>query len=147
MGRFSIPWHPLGWCWVLGRCWGPACQSRQSELQSDRPDRALKRGGEKWREGKTLGCNPHTQSLTFIINYGCFCFISPQPLTTELLAVKGGEDGGQREEKRANFHQKKNYLSKQVRSSWGFARGLWKRCGQAEIYLGLIGSGRVVRGE
>lgn len=131
----------------LGRCWGPARQSRQSELPSDRPDRAVKRGGRKRRGEKDTRLDPHTQSLTFIINYGCFCFISPQPLTTELLAVKGGEDGGRREEKRANFHQKKNYLSKQVRWSRAFARGLWKRCGQTEIYLGLIGSGRVVRGE
>lgn len=94
-----------------GGCWGPAWQSHQSEPPSVRPDKAVKGGGEKEKrerkKKKTLGCNPHTQSLTFIINYGCFCFISPQPLTTELLAVKGGEDGGQGEEKKGQFSSKK----------------------------------------
>lgn len=93
-----------------GGCWGPAWQSRQSEPPSVRPDKAVKGGGEKEKrekKKKTLSCNPHTQSLTFIINYGCFCFISPQPLTTELLAVKGGEDGGQGEEKKGQFSSKK----------------------------------------
>lgn len=92
-------------------CWGGVGVqlARVASLSCHQTDQT-----ERWREegereggGKTLGCDPHTQSLTFIINYGCFCFISPQPLTTELLAVKGGEDGGQREEKRANFHQKR----------------------------------------
>lgn len=34
-----------------GGCWGPACQSRQSKLPSDRSDRAVRRGGRK-RGGK-----------------------------------------------------------------------------------------------
>lgn len=33
----------------------------------------------------------HTQNLTLIINYGCFCLILPQPATTQLLAVKDRE--------------------------------------------------------
>lgn len=38
---------------------------------------------------KMLGSDPHMQSLTLIINYGCFCFFLPQPLTTLLLAARG----------------------------------------------------------
>ena len=35
------------------------------------------------------------QRLTLIINYGCFCFCSPQPLTTHSLARREGWRGGQ----------------------------------------------------
>lgn len=83
------------------------------------------------------------RSLTFIINYACFCFISPQPLTTELLAVKGGENGGQRE-KRGQFSSKKRII---YQNKGDRAEALPEACGRTEIYLGLIGSGRVVRGE
>lgn len=102
----------------------PAWQSRQSEPSGRRGDET------KRCEKKTLGCDPHTQSLTFIINYGCFCFILPQPLTTELLAVGDGENGEQRGGKAIFI--KKNYLSKQVRwmrrraeSQQGLLRAMW----------------------
>lgn len=50
----------------------------------------------------------HTQSLTLIINYGCFCFLLPQPLTAQLLAVREREREAEAESERekGNFHRK-----------------------------------------
>lgn len=133
-----------GACW----CWGPARQSRQSKLPSDRPDTAVKRGGEKWREGGEDARlqSSHAES-DFHYQLWLFLFHFTTAINHRVTGSQGWRGWRAVQEKRANFHQKKNYLSKQVRWSRGFARGLWKRCGQTEIYLGLIGSGRVVRGE
>ena len=61
----------------LGRAAGLSRHSKELKRQKGReevPDRAT-----------------HTQNLTLIINYGCFCLILPQPVTTQLLAVKDSE--------------------------------------------------------
>lgn len=118
----------------------PAWQSRQSEPWARRGDET------KRCEKKTLGCDPHTQSLTFIINYGCFCFILPQPLTTELLAAGDGENGERRggkaiSSKRIIYQNKWDECAAEPSRSGAS----WERCGQMKIYLGLIGRGWVVR--
>lgn len=57
---------------------------------------------------KSLGSHPHTQSLTLIINYGCFCFFFTT-LTTPLQPEK------ERERKRKQFSSKGiSYLNKWV---------------------------------
>lgn len=118
---------------LLGRA---VCLSRHSE--------ELTR--QKGRE-KALDWDPHTQSLTLIINYGCFCFFLPQPLTTQLLAVRGGEKGkeSERERRKGNFHQKElSIKTSEMNVPWS-QRASWKRCGQMKIYMCLIGRGWVAR--
>lgn len=71
--NFNSP-EPRSWCGV----------------QSERPD-VLGRAScldRHCEELKTLRWDPHMQSLTLIINYGCFCYFLPQPFTTKLLAVR-----------------------------------------------------------
>lgn len=60
-------------------------------------------GGES---KKALDWDPHMQSLTLIINYGCFCFFLPQPFTTQLLAVGEREQGRERQREKAIFIKK-----------------------------------------
>lgn len=80
---------------LLGRA---ACLSRHSE--------ELMR-----QKGERTDWDPHTQSLTLIINYGCFCFFLPQPLTAQLLAVRDRENGRGGERERA---RKGQFSSKRI---------------------------------
>lgn len=78
MGYFSIHTHPSG---------VESCQSEPSLRGADEA------------EGKRKGTPteaPLTQSLTLIINYGCFCFILPRAVTGSW---------GQKERRKGNFHQ------------------------------------------
>lgn len=114
--RVSFPSHDI----PLGRVllW-QSCLSEPSLRGADETE------GE--REGA------HTQSLTLIINYGCFCFFLPQPLTTQLLAVRGGEKGRESESERrkGNFHQKElSIKTSEMNVPWGrvtagLLRALW----------------------
>lgn len=110
----------------------------------------MKRAGRKRREARGEDARLQSSHAESDFHYQLWLFLFH--FTTAINHRVTGSQGwrGWRAEgrkKRANFHQIKNYLSKQVRWSRGSARGLWKPCGQTEIYLGLIGSGRVVRGE
>lgn len=61
------------------------------------------------RREEALDWDPHMQSLILIINYGCFCFFLPQPLTTQLLAVRG-ERGRERQREK----EKRQFSSKRI---------------------------------
>lgn len=77
---------------LLGRA---ARLSRQSE-------ELTRWRGERRHSTEILTC----MSLTLIINYGCFCFFLPQPLTTQLLAVRERARDKEREREKAIFIRK-----------------------------------------
>lgn len=135
--------HPLTSFWEES-CFGRAARlSRQSEELM------------RWRgEKRRLDWDPHMPSLTLIINYGCFCFFLPQPLTTRLLAVMERDWGrvrmeeSARERRKGNFHQKELAIqTSETNAPWSriHSRASWKRCGQMKIYMCLIGRGWVAR--
>lgn len=131
----------------------PSAPFHQSAAWQSHPSGPSLRGADETeRRAKMLAWDPHMQSLTLIINYGCFCFFLPQPLTTRLLAVREG--AGEREEKGDGQREKGQFSSKRISypNKWDkcavepdLQQASWQCCGQMKIYMCLIGRGWVAR--